>query len=198
MSVRIGTGTLQGLRRVGARIRPKLPEILIEATSVVCAVLLALAVDEYRQDRENASRAARARESIMAELRTNRELLRRSLASNRKALAAIAPDEKLGPGSETRLELGLVWYGLSSAAWQSAQNTQTMHFMDHNWLIKTAGLYETQLMYGRHQEDLFRHIGGAITEPDKRDAARAVRGRLYMLLQVAESLIRNYDAALAQ
>jgi hypothetical protein len=192
------SGGLERLRRAGARIRPKLPEILIEATSVVFAVLLALAVDEYRQDRENAGRAARARESILAELRTNRELLRRSLASNRKALAAIAPDDQLGPGSDTKLELGLVWYGLSSAAWQSAQNTQTMHFMDHHWLIKTASVYETQLMYGRHQEDLFRHIGGAITEPDKRNGARAVRGRLYMLLQVAESLIRNYDAALAQ
>jgi hypothetical protein len=73
-----------------------------------------------------------------------------------------------------------------------------MHFMDHSWLIKTAGVYETQLMYGRHQEDLFSHIGGAITEPDKRVGARAVRGRLYMLLQVAESLLRNYDAALVQ
>jgi hypothetical protein len=198
MSEHAGTGSLQGLRRVGARIRPKLPEILIEAMSVVCAVLLALAVDEYRQDRENASRAARARESILAELRTNRDLLRRSLNANRKGLAAIAPEEELGPGSKTKLELGLVWYGLSSAAWQSAQNTQAMNRMDYNWLIKTAAVYEFQFMYGRHQEELFRHIGVASTEPDKRIGARAVRGRLFMLLQVAENLIQMYDGALAQ
>ena len=53
-------------------------------------------------------------------------------------------------------------------------------------------------MYTRNQEDLFRHIGVAATEPDKRNGARAVRGRLVMLLQVAENLIRQCDNALAR
>jgi len=197
MSTAIDAGQ-SGLRRFAARIRPKLPEILIEAISVVCAVLLALAVDEYREDRQNASRAARARESILAELRTNREALRRGLNSHRKSLAEIAPEEDLGPGSKTLLKLGFVWHGLSSAAWQSAQNTQTMNHMDYHWLIRTAAVYENQFMYSRHQEDLFRQMGVAVVEPDKRVGARMVRGRLYMLLQAAESLVRTYDGALAQ
>jgi hypothetical protein len=185
-------------RRVGERLRAKVPEILLEATSVVFAVLLALGVDEWRQDRENVKLAARARESIMVEIRTNRDRMRRNLASNRKSLAAIAPDEALGPDSKVKLELGIAWLALSSAAWHSAQTTQATRFLDYKWLMDVAGIYENQAMYVTSQVDLFQHIGGAIGEPDKRTSARAVRGRLFMLLQVAESLIRQYSQMLGE
>ena len=186
------------LRRMGDRVRAKLPEILTEFLSVVFAVLLALGVDEWRQDRENAKLAARARESILVEIRTNRDRLRGNLESNRKGLAAIAPDEELGPGSKVKLELGMVWVGLSSAAWQSAQTTQAARFFDYTWLMNMAGVYENQALYTNSQADLFQHIGGAIGEPDKRVSARAVRGRMYMLLQVAENLINHYSQALGE
>jgi hypothetical protein len=49
------------------RLREKLPELLLEAVSVVFAVLLALAVDEWREPRSRNTLAARA--SILEEIR---------------------------------------------------------------------------------------------------------------------------------
>jgi hypothetical protein len=52
------------------RLREKLPELLLEAVSVVFAVLLALAVDEWRETRSRNALAARARASILEEIRS--------------------------------------------------------------------------------------------------------------------------------
>ena len=60
-------------RRSG--LRDKLPELLIEAGSVAFAVLLALFVDQWRENRSNIQLAERAEESIMAEVRNNLERL---------------------------------------------------------------------------------------------------------------------------
>ena len=57
------------------RLRERLPEILLEAFSVLVAVLLAFAVEEWRDDRELAQRADEARVAIVAEIaRNEREL----------------------------------------------------------------------------------------------------------------------------
>src|SRR5689334_4619331 len=64
------------------RLREKLPEILIEAASVVVAVLLAFAVDEWRDARAKREVAERAKRSIVSELQANRDELSRSFGEN--------------------------------------------------------------------------------------------------------------------
>ncbi len=64
----------EGERRRSA-LRRKLPELLVEGFSVALAVLLALAVDEWRENRSNLELAQRAEASIMAEVGSNRSRL---------------------------------------------------------------------------------------------------------------------------
>jgi len=64
-------------------LRAKLPEILLEAASVLVAVLLAFAVDEWRDAREKRQLADRARSTVVAELRVNREELRGNIDKER-------------------------------------------------------------------------------------------------------------------
>src|SRR5262245_21856053 len=74
---------------LGHRLRDKLPELLLEAASVVFAVLLALAVDEWRETQSQKALAARARASILEEIRGNESELRNTRDKNRALLQRI-------------------------------------------------------------------------------------------------------------
>jgi len=58
-----------------SRPREKTPEMLIEAASVVLALLLAFGANAWHQRDQEAKLAARARQAIVAELRCNRAQL---------------------------------------------------------------------------------------------------------------------------
>jgi len=52
-------------------IKNKLPELILEAAFVVFAVLLALGVDEWRENRTNQKLADRTRDNIIEEIHAN-------------------------------------------------------------------------------------------------------------------------------
>ena len=102
--------------RLRERLRDKLPEIFIEAGSVVLALLLAFAVNEWHDRRQEDERAAVAREAILRELHANAS----EITSTRSALAPIlaslhgALDEAQAEPRELKVNLNLSL--LSSAA----------------------------------------------------------------------------------
>jgi Tfp pilus assembly protein PilE len=59
-----------------------LPKALFEAALIVLSVLLALAVDEWREDRQRAERAEVALRSIRAELQENLQSVERARANH--------------------------------------------------------------------------------------------------------------------
>ncbi|MCE3286274.1 MAG: hypothetical protein K0R70_2530 [Steroidobacteraceae bacterium] len=60
---------------LGTRIAERLPEILIEALFTLVAVVLAFAVEEWREERELDGLAAEARGAILQEVARNRDEL---------------------------------------------------------------------------------------------------------------------------
>ena len=60
---------------LGTRITERLPEIVIEALFMLVAVVLAFAVEEWREERELDGLAAEARGAILQEVTSNREEL---------------------------------------------------------------------------------------------------------------------------
>ena len=66
------------MKRFSEPLRNKLPSLFLEAFSVVLAVLLALAVDQWREDRANAALAQLAADRIESEVRANRQELSRA------------------------------------------------------------------------------------------------------------------------
>jgi hypothetical protein len=67
-------------------VRQKLPEILIDAGSIVLAILLAFAVDEWRERRSQQALAERARRTIVLELKANQSELRLTRTANAQRL----------------------------------------------------------------------------------------------------------------
>ena len=99
-------------------LRQKAPELALEAISVVFAVLVALAVDEWREERQYRELAERAVVAVAAEIESNRTELGGSLAENQALLERVreaAEDTVLPPTFSVNYQYSL----LSTAAWQT-------------------------------------------------------------------------------
>ncbi len=181
------------------RLREKLPELLLEAASVVFAVLLAFAVDEWRETRSRQALADRARTSILEEIRANAAELRRTLDSNRAMLKRLEEDLlRVEAGEEPPLEVNFSIALLSSASWQTAQVTQAAHFVDYDWVTRVSRIYELQSLYVTNQTSLLDRID-AIPERVKDDPQRMLEvmtQRVKTVLNFQTALLEGYEEIL--
>jgi hypothetical protein len=176
-------------------LREKLPELLLEAASVVFAVLLALAVDEWRETRSREALAARARASILQEVRTNESELRGTREKNRALLRKIeAALPRLLQRSDTSLEFNFQVALLSSAAWNTTQMTQAANFLDFDWVRRVSILYELQGLYVTSQSAVVDRISGIseILDDDPRRMLTIIAERLRVALRLQDSLLEEY------
>ena len=178
------------------RLRAKLPEIAFEAVSIVFAVVLALGVDQWREDRTLRRQAERARLAIIKELRTNRDELAGCIARNENWYADIAAVLRK-PGVPTDMRPSMSWAVLSSAALQTAQGTQASQFFDYDWLIQVAQVYEAQALFANAQAEFFTESGLAFMSETRREALQVHHDRLGYLVKLGQQIMFVYDLTLA-
>ena len=134
-------------------IRDKLPEILVEAFSVALAVVLALAVDNWRDERMLNRQAMALRQAVAAEMRSNLEELRRVLpkidANQREAEGVVKSEGERDQASKLVVTSAV----LTAAAWQTTQTSNNaVERLPAAWRIKVAKAYELQELYQRQQQ----------------------------------------------
>lgn len=180
---------------LSARLAEKLPEILIEAASVVFALLLALALNQWNERRELRERGDAVRAAIRAELVENRA----EIASTKGNLAEIQTHLRdVIAGKETaehELTVNLGVSLLSAAAWHAALATQASETIDFEWMTKVAKIYELQ--------DNYRHVQAAAVDQltsipaggdkDAKAIAASLIARIDGLAQLADGLSKAYD-----
>lgn len=184
--------------RMTSSLPRTIPRLLLEVVSVVFAVLVALAVDEWNEEREIRERASRARTSVIAELEGNREELRAGTVSSRamadSALTILSHirggEEITGVGVQGSLP------DFSDAAWETARVTGIVAYMDYDWVLQTARVYETQAITQELQRDLLSFFGTLVTRrPDEERYADLV-GQLLMLNSMQAQLGAKIDSLL--
>ncbi|HVG44207.1 MAG TPA: hypothetical protein VM890_05730 [Longimicrobium sp.] len=176
-------------------LRKKLPEIAIEAASVVFAVLLALAVDEWRSGRKDQEVARQARASIVEELRANRRDLQESLAANHRLFDALGHQIRaLEKDSAAALALNLNLAQLSSAAWRTAQATPASRDLGFRWMLPVSRVYELQELYSAEQAGLLGRMAD-MGDPSLA-AVRSFRARVGLLGSLGDSLAASYARVL--
>lgn len=177
------------------RLRDKLPELLLEAASVVFAVLLALAVDEWRETKSRDALAARARASILEEIRGNESELRNTRDNNRALLQRIEETlPRIRQEPETYLEFNFQIALLSSASWHTAQMTQAASFLDFDWLRRVSNVYELQELYATSQSAVVDRLSGIseILGDDPHRMLTIIAERLRVALRLQDSLLEEY------
>ncbi len=157
-------------------LRHRLPGLVIEGLSVAFAVLLALAVDEWREDRSNRELGTRAEASVLAEVRTNMERLDDNAAARDSLLSYLADvrsalerDEELGS-----ISVDFTPAFLATTAWETARVTRAVHFLDYDRVARMGRLYDFQNLYERSEESFVERVSG-IGGEDWSDPAKTVQ-----------------------
>lgn len=189
----------QAERGLRPRLKEKLPELLLEAASVVFAVLLALAVDEWRETRSREALAARARASILEEIRGNEAELRKTRDNNRALLRSVEEGlSQLAQKRDTALQFHFEIALLSSSAWNTAQMTQAANDLEFDWLRRVSNVYELQGLYVTSQSAVVDRLSGIseLLEDDPRRMLTIIAERLRVALKVQDSLLEEYGKVL--
>ena len=175
-----------------------LPEALLEAGLIVFAVLVALGVDEYWETREERTLAETALERVASEVLANRADLLSKRDNNRKlmtdlgvALTRLEAGEELGL-SDVNYDVSL----LGSDAWQTAQVTRAVHFIDFDQVGRISKVYRVQQFYLDRQAPIVEVMAALGGEDEVRDAFRSIRRGLKVTLEVGCDLLAEYDALL--
>jgi hypothetical protein len=189
--------------RVRDRLRAKLPEILLEAASVVLALLLAFAVDRWREEQSHGEMAARARDTINRELRANRDELRGTVAGNRKVLETLDREIAELKGEDPRSLTTTVHLAqLSAAAFEAAKATQAIQFVEFEWLVRVGRVYELQRTFGLTQDAALNEVSaaaGILAGGEKPlSVMERLRSRIRTSQQLGEGLLRSYDEAIGK
>ena len=134
-------------------MRRKLPELLLEAAMIFFAVMLALAAEEWREDKDRLELADRAVRSVVEEIRSNLEELETTGVRNAERLeaAGVVLAELEAGRDQGDADVGLEVALLSSAAWQSAQMSQAVQYLDFDVMRDLSEVYEIQDLFDRVQ-----------------------------------------------
>jgi hypothetical protein len=187
------------------KLRRLLPRLLLESFFVVLSVLVALAVNNWREGRERAAHADEARTAFANEIRANRDLLlnddflghhRRLQAAYAKAAAAGAAD----PGA--LFERGLHPPGLRDAAWRSFSTSGILTDFAARDVLMLSDIYQAQADIDRRCADLLNGLSAPRADREtpayQHDAARAFCMFLNDLVPAEERLVKSYERALQE
>ncbi|HWL40485.1 MAG TPA: hypothetical protein VNO75_09620 [Gemmatimonadaceae bacterium] len=129
---------------------------LFEAAFVVLGVVLALAANEWRQQRKDEHRVAVATRAINAELASNRTAVAAASAYHSRLLDSL----RLGDSPSWRPSVMLFSRGfvspaqLSSTAWQTAGTTGVVEHMPYQTVLRLSRVYASQARYDHQAQSI--------------------------------------------
>lgn len=176
-------------------------KLLIEVFSIVLGVLLALAMNQWRETRANRALAETALANVELELEANRDLLVLLNENNKSALAAATTVDHSATEEPTAFVPGLQ---LQEIAWNALLSTGVSSYVDYQTILTLSESYSIQRVY--------KELGVQVVQAELNTAAYAVAtgttvdeqsklenfaGFFELLVAIEIELLRSYDAAIA-
>lgn len=125
--------------------RSSIKKALLEIFSIVLAVLLALGVSEWQEDRRDSKLAAIALENVRTELESNRTTLETIHQNNTKTIeAAKLDDESEQDGEDQQFIPGIQ---VRSAAWNAFLSAGISNYVDYDLVVALSSAYAIQDVY---------------------------------------------------
>jgi type II secretory pathway pseudopilin PulG len=180
-----------------------LPRVLFESALIVFSVLLALALDEWRDERATAARAREAVAAITAELEANRKVAERARDYHRGIHAKLNElvAKKQLPGPEIYMAGMFNPARLLETAWTAARDAGAIDAMPYPVVLKLSRVYEWQAVYknlgSQIVTDLYADLRRRGVEPVMRDGYTGFIILTADFVGREEDLVARYDDALA-
>jgi len=180
-----------------------LPRVLVESALIVFSVLMALAVDQWRETRATEVRAREAVAAITAELQANRKAAERARDFHRgihATLKSLASEKQL-PGPEIYLGGMFNPARLVETAWTAAREAGAIDAMPFPVVLKLSRVYEWQAAYralgSQIATDVYLDLRRRGVEPVLRDGFAGFIVLTSDFVNREEDLLARYDDALA-
>ena len=180
-----------------------LPRVLVESALIVFSVLLALALDEWRDERVTAARAREAVAAITAELEGNRKAAERARDFHRGIQATLNAllSKKQLPEPEIYMAGMFNPARLVETAWTAARDAGAIDAIPYPVVLKLSRVYEWQAAY-KHLgseivTDLYSDLRRRGIEPVLRDGYAGFIILTADFVNREEDMLARYDDALA-
>jgi hypothetical protein len=193
---------------------------LVEITTIVIGVLIALSFDGAREWQHNRALAAEARATLVRELTENKSAVESDIKNAptrekelKTALQFVKDVLRTGKTSIKTLGLNSVWGDLRRSSWTTAQQTGAFGHMAYGDVQKYAAAYDLQDLYQAQQRRSLEHLSDALVlvsagidpetaaKPDLekfRDRLLTMSADLYMERQLAAQLAERYTKVLKE
>ena len=181
--------------------RSSIKKTLLEIFSIVLAVLLALGVSEWQEDRRESELAAIALENVRIELESNRTALETIHRNNTKTIeAAKLDDESAQDGEDRQFIPGIQ---VSSAAWSAFLSAGISNYIDYDLVVALSNAYAIQGVYkqtGLSLVEASMSISAMATvqkvDVDSQSFQEQFMSYFEMILRMEASLLEGYGDVL--
>ncbi|MEW6984271.1 hypothetical protein AAD001_16575 [Colwelliaceae bacterium 6471] len=180
-----------------------------EIASIVIGVLIALAVNEWNENRVHTARANEAIQNIVNELDSNIKFIG-IVNKNNKAVINLLENENSVPADESKDQQFVPGLQIQDTAWKTLQSTGVAEYIDYATLYQISNIYALQEIYKNLGYQLIQNIANhrsliaAINQskPESRDG-KSFDGEFFLsdmtlIAQVEQALLDSYKKTLAQ
>ena len=186
------------------RRESSLKTLIIEVTSIVIGVLLALAANEWNEDRIHKQRVSEALGNIVGEIEQNQRLMAVIHGPNTRIVELLENE----PGSQDdgdteNVQKFIPGLQIEDTAWKTLLATGVTEFMDYETLQQISSVYSVQ--------EIYRTLGFQLIENMMNTASLAVvvggkdaadipnnlyKDHMVLLVQTEQALVDMYDNVL--
>jgi len=187
------TRDTNGARVLGGNVQ----RLVIEVFGIVLGVMLALAVNEWREQRTHRTQVEAALRNVAAELGANREQLTAIHANNTETLALLTVG---GADHEDRQFVPAIQ--LKDTAWRTLRTTGVANHVDYETILTLSETYAIQDVYkmtgGYLLEAVMNMTGSAVVagiEVDNDRFSALFAEYFDLLVGMEEQLLESFDEA---
>jgi len=145
------------MKKIQVKLTGRILDILLESFFIIVALLLALGLDQWRDEQKELKLAEKMKTAIYAELTSNNERLNESIIPQKKLfeMVQLRIQQKDDKGSNPKeLEFQYTMLNLSNSVWSSAKMTEAFHSFSFEEMRRFSQIYQIEDLILSHQEKL--------------------------------------------
>ena len=175
--------------------------LALELIGIVFAVLFALAVDEWQETRNQEALTEKLMSNVLREVKENKAGLINHMVQNGDVVSGLDQlMDKINTDGLDYEKLRTIWSihlpRLNSTAWDSILLTNSVIYIDLEYIEKLSDIYKHQKDFNEYGNYLIRNFGAlsAQLEKDQRLSLNTHKVNLSTLVTLGNSLERSYQA----
>ena len=173
-------------------------KLLFEFVSVSFAVLLALLLSQWREDRNNTDLAQKAMANVREEFVENKETILNFIPNHKSTLVEIDSILKLSNKEDVIADVNIDINLINSSAWEMAKITNAVYYLDFEVVNNLAKVYKLQTYYESIVEQfILKSAASHQVETDEKYLLD-MKNFLETIIPLEDDLVGYYDLMLEE